>query len=205
MTGSHNGTETQELLDRLNDGDNGAFARLIELHRTYLRKLLDLRMEDELRTRIDLSDVVQETHLAVSQQMDDYLQRRPASFRVWLRSTALERLADLRRRHLAKRRSVRREVHLSDASSLAIARKFLGDRPSQALRRKELAEQVRAAIMSLGRLDREVLLLRHVEELSNAETAVILEIREDAARKRLGRALRRLTQALSELGVCLDD
>ena len=161
-------------------------------------------MEDELRRRIDPSDIVQEAQLAVSRKIQKFVQERPATFRIWLRSMALERLIDLRRRHLAQKRSVRREHHLANASSLAIAQHLFDGRPSQALRRKELAEQVREVIMQLGEMDREILLLRHVEDLSNAEAAEVLSIEPDTARKRLGRAMVRLTQMLAENGVQLD-
>ena len=82
--------ESDQLLARLVGGDRGALEQLVQLYHDYLRKLIDLRLDADLRTRIDPSDVVQETHLVVSQRIGDFLERRPASFRVWLRSTALE-------------------------------------------------------------------------------------------------------------------
>ena len=197
-------TETGELLTRLGQGDRAALERLMELHRNYLRKLVDMRMEQALRRRVDPSDVVQETFAVVSQRIESFLKNRPASFRIWLRSTAMEKLIDLRRRHLAKKRSIGREIHLSDASSLDLARGLLGNRPSQILQRKELADQVREIIMRLGDTDREILLLRHVEELSNSEAAEVLSIEPDTARKRLGRAMIRLTTLLSDNNVRLD-
>ncbi len=173
---------TENLLARLDDGDRSALSPLIALHRNYLKKVVDSRMEEDLRRRIDPSDVVQEAQLAASQRLDYYLEKRPASFRIWLRSTALERLVDLRRRHLAEKRSVRRDRHLSDASSMALARHLLDGRPSQQVRRKELAEQVQEAILELAELDREILMLRQIEELSNAEAAEVLHIEPAAAR-----------------------
>ena len=198
-------TETRDLLSRLGGGDQSALERLMEMHRIYLRKLVDVRMEPGLRRRVDPSDVVQETYIVVSQRIEKYLKNPPASFRVWLRSTAVEKLIDLRRRHLAKKRSIGREIHLSDASSMALARGLFGGRPSQILQRKELAEQVRQIIMQLGDTDREILLLRHVEELSNSEAAEVLFIEPDTARKRLGRAMIRLTTLLSDSDVRLDN
>jgi RNA polymerase sigma-70 factor (ECF subfamily) len=191
-------------LARLDGGDRGVLERLIQLYHNYLRKLIDLRLDADLRTRIDPSDVLQETHLVVIQRIGDFLERRPASFRVWLRSTALERLVDLRRHHLAKKRSVRREINISDASSLALARRVPTSRPSQVVQRKELAERIRGIILSMETMDREILLLRHVEELSNAEAAEVLAVEPAAARKRLGRALFRLTKLLSDDGIELE-
>lgn len=205
MTSQHDSTVTEQLLARLEQGDASALERLVALHRVYLKRLIDLRMEVELRVRVDPSDVVQETQLVVIQRIDDFLRRRPTSFRIWMRRKALEQLVNLRRRHLAAKRSVRRDLRLSDASTLAIARRLLADRPSQAMQRKELAQQVRSAIQRLSEIDREVLLLRHVEELSNIEVAELLELDPATARKRHGRAVRRLGEQLIESGVSLED
>lgn len=196
---------TESLLARLDDGDRSAFNPLLALHRNYLKKVVDSRMEEDLRRRVDPSDVVQEAQLAASQRVDYYLEKRPASFRIWLRSTALERLVDLRRRHLAEKRSVRRDRYLSDASSMVLARHLMDGRPSQQVRRKELAEQVREAILELAELDREILMLRQIEELSNAEAAEVLQIEPATSRKRLGRAMIRLTEVLSQRGIQLDE
>lgn len=202
---NHDSNTTDDLLARLDHGDRSAFSPLIALHRNYLKKVIDSRMEPDLRRRVDPSDVVQEAQLAASQRIDYFLEKRPASFRIWLRSTALERLIDLRRRHLAEKRSVRRDRQLSDASSMALARHLLDGRPSQQIRRRELAEQVREAILDLAEFDCEILLLRQIEELSNAEAAEVLHIDPATARKRLGRAMIRLTDVLSKRGIQLDE
>jgi RNA polymerase sigma-70 factor, ECF subfamily len=205
LTSLHDSTVTEQLLARLQQGDASALERLVDTHRAYLKRVIDLRMDDELRGRIDSSDVVQETQLIVTKRIDDFLRRRPTSFRIWMRRKALEKLVDLRRQHLAEKRSVRRDVRLSDASSLAIVSQLLTDRPSQAMLRKELAQQIRTAIERLSSIDRDVLLLRHVEELSNAEAAEVLEIDPATARKRHGRAIRRLHEQLIESGVSLEE
>ena len=108
-------TQTENLLQRLDAGDRSALDQLLEAQRNYLRRVVDLRLEDELRGRVDPSDIVQETLLMVSQRMEDFLQRRPTSFRIWARRKALERLIDVSREHHAAKRSVRRQVMLSDA------------------------------------------------------------------------------------------
>jgi RNA polymerase sigma-70 factor (ECF subfamily) len=191
-------TNTDRLLQRATTGDAVAVNELISNHRRYLRKIVDLRMEDELRVRIDPSDVVQEIQFAASQRMDDFLLSRPASFRIWLRRKALDQLVDLQRRHVnAAKRSVRREVKISDRSSMAIARGLFVAAPSQQLRRKEQTAQVHAALESMSESDREVLLLRHAEELTNSEVAEVLNIDAASASQRYGRALRRLRKKLT--------
>lgn len=193
MLSSGDSVDTQRLLDRVREGDSAARDELLALHREYLRQLIEVRMEPELRRRLDPSDVVQETHLEAIERLDDYLQREPMSFRLWLRRNAIEQLANMHRRHLqAQRRSVRREVPLSNVSSIAVARALLGDRPSAGLQMRELADRVRQALAELSDGDRELLLLRHGEELTNAEVAELLGIGPGNASKRYGRALRRL-------------
>ncbi|MDP6717933.1 MAG: sigma-70 family RNA polymerase sigma factor [Pirellulaceae bacterium] len=194
-------TQTDRLLGRVLDGDRAALSQLFAVHRAYLRRLVGLRLHKDLRTRVDPSDVVQETQLEAARQMDDYLRRRPLSFRVWLRRTALNRLADAQRRHTAARRNARRDVALPEQSSIALARKLFDGRPSEALRRREMAYRVRQAIDSLAEIDREVLLMRFYEELTNQEVAELLAIEPATASKRHGRALRRLHAKLVDLGV----
>lgn len=192
-------THTDRLIQQAIAGDTAAADQLFDNYRVYLRKVIDLRMDDELRVRVDPSDVVQQTQLVASQRMDDFLARRPTSFRIWLRRKALEQLVDIRRRHLtAAKRSVRREVMLSDRSSLAIARSLFLEAPSQRIRRQEQAERVRAAMRTLSERDREVLLLRHVEELSNREVAEVLQMDTGTASQCYGRALRRLREKLND-------
>ena len=171
-------------------------------YRRYLRRVVELRMDPELRQRVDPSDVVQETQLLASQRIDDFLARRPISFRLWLRGTALEQLISLRRRHVvAEKRSVRREAILNNQSSMLLARRLFAGRPSQVLRRQELLDKVRRTISELDQQDREILLLRHIEELSNGEVAELLGIEQSAASRRYGRAIIRLRDKLIDQGL----
>jgi RNA polymerase sigma-70 factor (ECF subfamily) len=193
--------QTERLLEQVSQGDHRALDRLLDQHRAWLGEVIKARIEPALRQRVDPSDVLQETLMVASQRIEDFLQRRPTSFRIWLRRKALERLVDARRMHRAQKRNVARDVGLSDASSLAIAQGLLVGRPSESLKRQELAERVRQALGQLGEPDREVLVLRHVEGLTNIEVAEVLEVTADAASKRYGRALRRLSVELAALGV----
>ena len=147
---ANDSTQTEDLLKRISRGDRAAVDLLLEAQRNYLRRLIDLRMENDLRGRVDPSDVVQETLLVVSRRVKDFIERRPTTFRLWIRRKAIERLIELRRKHRAGKRSVRREMRLSDASSMAVARRLTGDSPSQALDRQDLANRARLAIQSLN-------------------------------------------------------
>ena len=201
MTSQSDSHETTRLLDRCDRGDKSAMDHLLRRHRDYIERLVELRMDDALRARVDASDVVQETQMTVINRMEDYLQRRPMSFRIWLRRETIEKLTDIRRKHLAQKRSIQREVRLSAASSLSIAQQLLTARPSRLLEQRELAQQVRDAIASLSEHDREVIMLRHIEELTNVEVAEVLNLDPAAVRQRHGRAIRRLLAQLAASGV----
>jgi RNA polymerase sigma-70 factor (ECF subfamily) len=199
---SDNSTKTDRLLEQARVGDRAAMEALYSAHRTYLRCVIDLRMDDELRRRVDVSDVVQETQLEAIGRMQEYLRGPTVSFRIWLRQTALEQLINLRRRHvLARKRTVRSQVRLPDHSSVALAQNLMPRRPSEIVRGAELAQQVRQAVANMDEADRELILLRHFEELTNAEVAELLKIDPDTLRKRHGRAIRKLGQQLAAVGV----
>ncbi len=196
--------ETERLLEKVRAGDRQAFDQLFARHRPYLRQVVRLRLDPQLQPRVDASDVVQETQMEAFRRLADFLDRRPMPFRLWLRKTACERLIMVQRRHVgAARRSVEREVSIPERSSLQIARQFLarGSSPSQRLNRREVAQQVRQALAQLSETDRELLLMRNLEALSNHEVAQVLQINPVAASQRYGRALLRLRQLFVERGL----
>jgi RNA polymerase sigma-70 factor (ECF subfamily) len=195
--------QTRDLLEQVRRGDSHALDLLLARHRPGLHSFIDCHLDPRLRARLDPSDVVQETHLEVVRRMDDFLGRRPMPFHLWLRKTAYERLLNLRRDHRRGRRSVEREVAWPERSSLLLAKPFLhgGPSPSRQAEAHERAQRVRRAVAELSEADREVLLMRHVEELSYEEIACLLDVEAAAARKRYGRALIRLQKVLGEHGL----
>jgi RNA polymerase sigma-70 factor (ECF subfamily) len=196
-----NSAETTRLLERARTGERQAFEELFRRHRAFVRQVIDLRLDDRLRSRVDPSDIVQETQLEAFRKLADYLEREPMPFRLWLRSTAYERLQTARRHHLgAGRRSVERECPLPEGSSLCLAEHFLsrGSSPSHELSRRELADEVQKAMGGLSEADREILIMRNLEMLSNHEVAQVLQIAPATASQRYGRALLRLRQLLIE-------
>jgi RNA polymerase sigma-70 factor (ECF subfamily) len=190
--------ELSGLLLQAAAGDRQAFDRLLERFRPELRAFVELRLGPDVRARVDPSDVVQEAQLEAFIRLADFLRRRPMPFPVWLRKTAYERLLKARRHHGAARRSVRREVTMPDQSSLLLARQLLAQEPGpvQQACQEELAGQVREALAALPEIDREVLLMRHVEELPYETIGHVLGLEPATARKRYGRALLRLRKAL---------
>ena len=196
--------DTEELLYRIEQGDQQARHALLMRHRNRLRSMVALRLDRRLAARIDPSDVVQEVLLDAAQGLDDYVRQRPLPFYPWLRQMAWDRLIDLHRRHLhSQRRSVTREqplaLHLSDESAMQLADRVLASQsgPSERAMRRELQQRLRAALDQLAEQDREVLVLRHLEQLSTRETAAVLGIREGAVKTRHLRALERLRALLS--------
>ena len=195
--------QTCRLLEQVGRGDQAALEQLLVRHRPDLQAFVGWHLDPRLRARLDPSDVVQDAQLEVVRRMDDFLRRRPMPFRLWVRRAAYERLLNLRRDHRRRgRRSVDREVPWPERSSLLLAGPLVGGpSPSQALQARELAERVSRAVGGLAEADREVLLMRHAEELPYEDIACLLGIEPAAARKRYGRALIRLQKALTDHGV----
>jgi RNA polymerase sigma-70 factor (ECF subfamily) len=195
MTAATSDSEiTCQLLERVRHGDRAALDELLSEQRPYLRRLVELRFDAQLQSRVDPSDVVQETLLTVAARIEDYLRRQPMPFWLWLRQTACERLVELQRRHVsAARRTVGREVSLPAASSIDSAESLLGQStPSEQAAAAELADQVRRAVDRLDADDRSIIVLRSYEQLTNQQAAEVLGIESAAASRRFGRALLRL-------------
>lgn len=197
--------DTEELLRQAEHGDPGAREGLLARHRDRLRKMVNWRLDRRLATRVDPSDVVQEVLLEASRKMDRYLRERPLPFFSWLRALAGEHLATLHRRHVrARGRSVLREepgiLNLPDESAAELAARLVtsSTSPTQRAIRQELRERVRQALEQLRERDREVLVLRNLEQLSVADTAEVLGIGVAAVKVRHMRALERLHALLTE-------
>jgi len=197
--------KTAELMDAVREGDSGAAGRLLERHRAALRRLVDMRMDRVLQRRVDASDVVQDVLLEANQRLVDYLQNPAMPFHLWLRQIAKDRMIDLYRRHrLAAKRSLDREQPLEvprlDQSTMDLAAQ-LCDReltPAEAATWRELQRRFAAAVEQLNENDREIVLMRHFEQLSNREVAASLSLTEAAAGMRYLRALRRLRALLGD-------
>src|SRR5262245_29205165 len=193
-----------ELIDRAGRGDAKARSELLARHAARLRQMVALRIDRRLSARLDPSDVVQEALLEADRRLADYARERPLPFYPWLRQLAWDRMIDLHRRHVqADRRSVNREEGavpgLPDESRWELAARLAGpSSPSMKARREEAQARVRAALERLSDADREVLVLRHLEQLSVKEVAAVLGIREGTVSVRLLRALQRLRALLGD-------
>jgi RNA polymerase sigma-70 factor, ECF subfamily len=195
----------QELLDLARQGREEAVAQLLARHRDPIRRAILLRLDRRVTARIDASDVLQDTYVEAVRRLPDYLANPPLPFELWLRWLAREQVLMCHRRHLgADKRAATREVGPLPADSSA---QFVGgmvgrgSSPSQHLAAVELAERLRLALQQLSEEERDLILWRHFEQLTNRETAQLLQITEAAAGKRYLRALERLRDLLVNLGV----
>jgi RNA polymerase sigma-70 factor, ECF subfamily len=193
-----------DLLRRAGDGDASARDELLHRHRPRLRKLVALRLDHRLAARVDPSDVVQETLAEAARKLANYLHQRPLPFYPWLRQLALERVARLHREHVqVGKRSVLREEcafgSLPDESALEMIDRLRrsGSSVGSRLRREELRRCLQAALERLKPADREVLVLRHIEQLDTAEVAAVLGLSESAVKMRHMRAVDRLRTLLA--------
>lgn len=200
-------SEIARQLERARGGDQSAVGALFEGHRVRLERLVSLRLDRRLRGRVDEADVVQDTFLEAARRIQEYLERPVMPFFLWLRFIANQRLQALCREHLGvRKRDVRREIPIDqgpypEASSEALAAQLVGKltTPSQAAVRTEMKAHLSHALESMDEADREVIALRHFEELGHAEVALVLGIDESAASKRYIRALKRLKEILDRI------
>ena len=202
MTGES--SQTTRLLRRAAQGDQQAWGALLTQSRDRLRRVVALRLDRRLQGRVDPSDIIQEAYIDASARLAEYARQPDMPFFLWLRFLTGQRLLRVHRQHLgAEKRDVGREVSLyrgalPEATSAALAAQLLGrdTRPSEAAIRAERKIRLQEALNSMDPIDREVLALRHFEQLSNVEAARVLDLQESAAAKRYVRALKRLRQIL---------
>jgi RNA polymerase sigma-70 factor (ECF subfamily) len=195
-----NSSDVNKLELLLGTGDARALNELLGTYRPRLRRMIQLRLDRRLQGRVDASDVIQDAYLEAAARVQSFVRDRPTSFFVWLRFLVCEQLITLQRRHLgAAKRDASREISLyhgplPEASSAMLAAQLVGSltAPSQAAIRAELKMRLQEALNQMDAMDREIIALRHFEQLSRDETAETLGIEESAASKRYIRALKRL-------------
>ena len=184
----------------LRSGDDAAIGPLFELHRIRLIRMVQFRLDPRLVGRFDPEDVLQETFIEVEKRLDAY-RKDDKPFLVWVRLIAQQTMIDLYRKHLgAKMRAAGKEVSAPESGTMSGL--FVGHitSPSKAMMREEIRTKIEGALHEMDEIDREVLMLRHFEDLSNKDAAVVLGIQENAASNRYVRALGRLKGFLGSIG-----
>jgi RNA polymerase sigma-70 factor (ECF subfamily) len=200
-------SETKVLIGRIKDGDERAMAELFARYRGRLRRMVKLRMDRRLQGRLDPSDVLQDAYMDVAKRAGEYRANPTMPVFLWLRLLTGQKLMALHRKHLgAQMRDAGQEVSLHGgalppASSISIAAMLLGriTSPTRAARRAEMQVRLQDVLNSMEPVDREVLTLRHFEELGNSEAAQVLGISKSAASSRYIRAVMRLKKELASM------
>jgi RNA polymerase sigma-70 factor (ECF subfamily) len=196
--------DTDQLLDLVAQGEASAAATLLTRHKQRLDRMVQLRLDPRLAARLDPSDVVQDTLAEAHKRLPAYAQQRDVPFYPWLRAIAWDKLIEMKRRHVtAERRSVRREagqLDLSGDSEMILVKRLAAatSTPSDQFIRSEMRARLQQSISQLPPRDHEVIVLRHLEELSFPEIAAVLRISEVAVYSRYRRALERLHRLLNE-------
>jgi RNA polymerase sigma-70 factor, ECF subfamily len=204
---TNDSADTVDLLRRAARDDQAAFEELFGRYRDRLKRMVNLRLSRRLQGRIDDSDVLQEAYLEVARKVKAYVRAPTLPFFLWLRHMTGLKLVEVHRRHLGSQlRDADREVSLHrgglpEADSASLAAQLLGklSTPSQAAIKAETRIYVQEALNSMDPVDREVLALKHFEQLSTAEIAAVLGLSKAGAGSRYLRAIRRLRQILSRL------
>ena len=192
-------------IDLLTSGDENKIAEVFSQYEEKLQRMVRFRLDRRLYGRVDTADVMQDVWMEASRRIEDYTSNPAVPFFIWVRQIAWQLIIDLHRRHLgAQKRNVSQEVSLAKSgvgTSISIAAQLVGDltSPSQAAIREERLVQLREALESMDEIDREVLALRHFEELSNNEVAEVLGLQKTAASNRYVRALKRLKSILEDV------
>ena len=196
-----------DLLRRAQGGEPAAQSALFTKYRDRLRRMIHLRLDRRLTGRVDASDVLQDVYLEVRKRWAAGGVEPNLPFFLWLRLVTGQKLTDLHRHHLGVRmRDAGLEVSLHrgampGASSASLAAQLLGTMTSatRAAVRAEHRLIVQEALNGLDPIDREILILRHLEHLSNDEAALALGLKKSAASQRYVRALKRLKEILSTI------
>lgn len=205
-TGRESPADEEELLQRASRADKAAFDQLFQRSAAALNKAISCQLSPQIRRRIDVNDVMQETYAVAFRRLPEFMENRPMAFWLWLRQLARDQVIMAHRKHVhAEKRSVQKEIKLPDASSFNLGKALVASTssPSKRLRRKELVERVHEAIGSLKESEREIVTMVYFEGLTCAEIAQLLGIEAAAARQRFSRANRRLRDLLTSDGDAL--
>lgn len=195
------------LLSAAVRGDRDALGRLYERYRNRLRRMIELRMDLRLRGRVDPSDVLQEAFIDMSKKIANFKKQEEIPLYIWMRMIAGERLLRVHRCHLdAKKRDLRRELSAAfnsvpETPSLTLVSMLAGFFTSvghQAIRR-EMRSKLRETLDQMDEMDREIIVLRHFEEMCNNEIACLLQLTKSAASNRYLRAIKKLKSRLEAI------
>lgn len=198
-------SETEALLSRAANGDRAAGQQLLLRYRDRLKRMVEVHLDRRVASRLDPSDIVQEALAEAAQKLSSYMSERPLPFYPWIRQLALDHIVDQHRKHIgSRRRSVTKELagfSLPNHSSVDLARRLMADsgNPAEQLARREVSGTVQRALDRLDPADREVLVLRYLEQLSAEQAAQVMGLTVPGVKSRQRRAIQRFAAAFSGL------
>lgn len=194
-----------EQVQNASQTSEAEFCQVLQKHRARLKRLVELRLDNRIRGRVDVSDIVQETSLEAFNRVEEYLADPAVPLFVWLRFLTIQKVAQFHRTHLGTQaRNAAREISIHReapaATSAVLAAQLVGQltTASQAAVRAEMKQRLEMALNQMNEKDREVLSLRHFEQLSQKETAAVMGLSEDATGSRHVRALAKLKRAMTK-------
>jgi len=187
-------------LRRAAAGDGEVLRALMEKFRKPLARMVERRMERQMKTRVDASDVVQDSYLEAWKHLNEYVANPVLPFVVWLRQIVAQQTVAAYRTHVvAQMRSAHRETSLDRDNGATDESHVLADRlagavdsPSDAAMREERRTILVETLNAMEPDEREILTLRHFDGLNSVESAEVLGISAAAASKRYIRAIKRL-------------
>ncbi|MEZ6055169.1 MAG: sigma-70 family RNA polymerase sigma factor [Planctomycetaceae bacterium] len=198
-------TPNDELRQIVAEG-SVALARLFSAYSEQLERMIAFRLDTRLKGRVDVADVLQEAYLEIARRVDEYIADPAVSVYVWMRQLTYQALIGLHRKHFSQKRSVNQERRslrsaTADETTNSMAQMVYSrlTTPSEAMMRMETVERLKKAFAAMDETDREVLALRHFEQLGNQEVAEILSLSPTAASNRYVRAVARLSKIMSSL------
>lgn len=206
LSSVNDGLENADLIRRASEGDQSALDQLFCTHRDRLQRMIRLRMDRRIQGRLDSSDVLQEAYIDVFRNLQGYVNAPSTSFFIWLRNIVGLKLAEAHRRHLGTdKRDAKRDVSiyrgaLPEVNSASMAAQLLGQltTPSQIAVKTEMRLRLQQVLDSMAEVDREIIALRHFEQLNSQEVADVLQMSKSGASSRYIRAMKRLKEELSE-------
>jgi len=190
-----NPTSTLGLLERIRAGDESAFSAIFQRYSPRLTVLIHYKLGTEMRNHVEVDDILQETFLAASQQLDKFTYRNPGSFMSWISRIADHVIVDNARYHGRQKRHPGEFVRLRTESNPRGAEAVDSATPSRILARKERLQQVLKRLDTLPEDYRRVILLAKIEGLTTGEIAERL----GKSRENVAVLLHRAIQSLREL------
>ena len=197
--------KTQQLVTLAQGGDESALNQLCRVYSERVRWMVRLRMNKELRSKLESMDLAQDVLIHALRGLGDFTYENEGDFIRWLSKIAQNALRDNLDKLHADKRNVRKELPLDGYMSTTNS-KFVGSpgpidstTPSMIMSRKEDLARLEKAIDMVKPEYREVIVLSKIEGLSYREIGDRLSKSDDAVRMLLSRAMASLTIVFKRL------